>query len=524
MLGKWRILAAVLIGFLFTAVGWAQQTPQPDDVVRDLYLKSTQTQQYQERYTVTRDDPHFMQGTFPDKGEATVQVTYTYPSHFEVGIGQPNPLQYASSDGYSFIQVGSSNTLPVGHPLAMLLPFNLKPMEKAEQEWNASNPQTVRGMECWVVDETSSSTSIDWTLSLDKKTGVVTRIEYTNPQDHAKIVADYEDFFSEPSAYNLCKKVTVTSNGQPLFSAVSSEVPVVNQRPLGAPAVTATAAPSGPGSHYSLVLVVVLFVLAAVGFFIISYFTSTRGPVLPARPRFGRDIILVDPAGDMLAKVLSKMGINSDVVSGDSVASFPPLVEKQRKLLGRLGKRGVTPKAMVIAPGGFAQIKAYQFILNAYVDEGGRVLVLAHGHDNASTLPFEARFLPYDSEGKVVIRDEYPPRRVSAEDLVKKMDAIAPKELYSEVEGRTFDPELIVMQTGQAGGLALGVIKQGKGEFLFCQYRVYASLTRPPGSPQARNLLLDVLDYLQGLEGEPVPESVLPADQVRARAGTAPPG
>ena len=71
---------------------------------------------------------------------------------------------------------------------------------------------------------------------------------------------------------------------------------------------------------------------------------------------------------------------------GYTVTPFDPeILTEERKYLGK--KPGaVLPRAVVIAPGAFANIKGYLFLLRAYVEEGGRVLVLTHGPSAIATM------------------------------------------------------------------------------------------------------------------------------------------
>lgn len=410
----------------------------------------------------------------------------------------------------------ANNTLYTMHPLTLLWPFQFKNTDDIKlSSVRAPELETQESRPYWVVkSNTRATTMYIW---IDKDRNLIDKIQYADPQDGELVVGVYRDFKPSdiskvpepgktvvpekeaeeaPSSMLTYRHLQVSKGGQDLYTAEVPTAPaIVLIVPKPRPVVTVDdqTITTVVVFTWGLILIIMLLLVG------LAYYGGRYLVFLLTRQEFSKDLILIEPEGGALGNALSSLGYQV------APASMETLTE-ERKFLGK--KPGMQlPRAVVVAPDAFALIKGYLFLLRAYVEEGGRVMVLHHSSSNANTMPFNPYFVPNMGEGKnVVLSRPNFWKRMRLEDVEGKTGHLLPREFYVEVNSRKVDLDLVQVYNQATGvrATAVGVVREGKGEYMVCQFTLADELTRNSraGSAVARLLFMDLMDYLQARKPE----------------------
>jgi len=403
------------------------------------------------------------------------------------------------------------------HPLTNIWPFQLKKVPVGA-ELAFLGEEEVSHRACWKISRTSPELTM--TLWVDKTRHAVVQLEYTDPTSGRPVRFNASDFFSVPPEAGQLNQIplitfsqaTVSGGMSPLFDVTALDAPTAI-----APSPTASATANGPPNRtmqmappsvrlvseprlLSGFLVLVVSVLL-VG---LTWFGGKYLIFLLSRSVFSKELIVLDDAEGVFSRSLQDLGYSVTPASME-------LLTEERNFLGK--KPGaVLPRAIVVAPHCIGLAKNFLFLIRAYVEEGGRVMLLDHGKADAPVLPFHAFFVP--NNGEKISLEARPGiwKHLREEDVQTKTGHLLPKEYLVEVDHKRPNPPLIQTFSRATGvrTTVAGIFKAGKGEYLLCQMRIADDLKRSKleTSPITKLVLLDLISYLQGrtYEKEPKPK------------------
>jgi hypothetical protein len=227
--------------------------------------------------------------------------------------------------------------------------------------------------------------------------------------DNGVITAYYKNFYAFEPSFTLYSSVEVLKNQNPLFSLslVNPKINIPLRELRGyipsPPPLVGKITPLNyeenfweklirerfaiqyhPAPFFSFTQRII-FILLLLG---LSYMLFREIRVRMQRPVFAKELIVIDNEDRKCTDLLMKMGYE--------VINFSPeLLTEERKIVSSRGRK-LLPRAVIAAPGAFGAIKSYLFLLRAYVEEGGRVLVLPQTSAYAHTLPFNSQFYPFN--------------------------------------------------------------------------------------------------------------------------------
>ena len=397
------------------------------------------------------------------------------------------------------------------HPLSLLCPMPFK-VFPPNVHFELKGSDTASGYECWEVNYSVRGTPVR--LWVDKQTLSVVKVQQPDPEDPQglPVIASYrldsnhpitspdpvtrKPVLFYPYTYMLLMKGdeilfeltfgtpmvsaldtgSDTSKGEAATSTGSSRPLIIDNTPIPVDVVFTT----------SLILVILVFV------FLPSF--------LLTRTQLSRDLLLVEAPGGPLKPALEALGYEVELCDME-------LLGEERSYLGKkVGDRQA--RAVVVAPNAFHLVKSYLSQMRAYVEEGGRIFVLSHPSSAVSSMPFTPSFVANTVEDRYILiaRSGFW-KRLRAADVQTRVAHLMPKELYTEINQRTFDVSVLAAQNEATGarGIGIGVFREGKGEYLVCQLTLAEELTRTSGkvSPIARLMMLDLLDFLQARKPDP---------------------
>lgn len=394
------------------------------------------------------------------------------------------------------------------HPLTMLWPFQLK-KTPTNVTFTVAGEETLNHRKCWKINRIAPDLTMLLWISQDDY--AVDQIEYDDPQTGKLVRFNASEFFvvsPEEGQTNQVPllafaKATLGAGMSPLLDVSGLQAPTiippspspspsVDAAPTRAPAVTRPEDLTGEQPRV-MSRIVALLVLALLGG--LSYYAVRYVMFRMRRTAFSKELIVLDDADGTLGRALNGLGFTC------APASMEILTE-ERNRVGKKIATEVLPRAVVIAPHSIALAKNYLFLLRAYAEEGGRVMLLHHGKADAPLLPYKAYTLPNSGEKMALKAQPHVWKRLRAEDVETKTGHLLPREYVVEVNQKRPDLDLVHVINRASGMRAsiAGVVRAGKGEFIFCQFLLLEDLKKSKleTSPITKLLLLDLLDYLQG--------------------------
>lgn len=397
------------------------------------------------------------------------------------------------------------------HPLTFLWPFQLKKTPTAVT-FRVTGEETLVGRPCWKIDRVAPDLTMQ--LWISKQDYSVVRIEYQDPTSGELVRFNATTFFTVLPEADVPSQVPMYAFGQatlgtqfkPLCDIAALEAPGVVPAPIvtesKAPGSQTTVPISAPNKRESDTP----RILTGFGILIVSgllmgltWYGGRYLLFLLRRTVLSKELIVLDDGEGTLTRLLQGLGLST-------VPASMEILTTERSLLGKKYEPGVLPRAVVIAPHAIGQAKNYLFLLKAYVDEGGRVLLLDHGKADQAVLPFRLYTLPNSGDKIGLQAKPHIWKRLREEDVETKTGHLLPREFVMEVDQRRPDVDL-VQAFNRATGVRMtvvGVQRSGKGEYILCQYRLVDDLNKSKieTSPITRLLTLDLIDYLQGRSRE----------------------
>lgn len=425
-----------------------------------------------------------------------------YSALVRLGEGSPDfppPLQPTPEPGLGFADFGpdTSGLRPL-HPLVFLFPPELWEAGPGE-EAQADGTESLYGTECvrLRVPQAGGAVLRYW---VDRTSHRILRLEATPAGGGAVLQADYRRTGSVPPAWT---DVEVKANHAPVYTARMTK-PVVNgsqsrlpdlslvlRKPGGdmaRPAVPLMMRLSDEVKGVLLVLSVILLGLA------VRFLYHRYG-----RQRFSREVILLDTLDGLWGRRLKRLGY--------PVADFnPELVTEELRSLerGATAERTRPPRAIVVAPEACANARAHRYLLKAFVEEGGRVLLLAH----TSSFPFEVETAALSEFAirQIFFEPDGAWHRIPGQEAGAVASTMGSGHYYLAVDGAPVDRELVGF-ADEAGlrMVAVGVAHRGRGEWILCQlaFPVSSVGMRTPAGRMLRDLM-DLLQHRRELEEEDV--------------------
>lgn len=220
------------------------------------------------------------------------------------------------------------------------------------------------------------------------------------------------------------------------------------------------------------------------------------------RESFAREIIVVegDRPEEKISHIFADLGIPTSSFTSEKLT-------EERKLLDMKQKK--RPRVVVIGPGMFSKIKSYNFLIKAYVEDGGRVVVFEHGIEQSRDMPFTPTYVPYDRTDpnlSFIIMPKWEKlwRQTSLEEIHKRTAAFYPYELIVRIKEKGLQIEPIVIVTNpktKINSVAISLIYDEKGEYLLVQYRLLEAIRKLKfTSATAEKMLRDLMAYMFGKE------------------------
>jgi len=403
----------------------------------------------------------------------------------------------------------------------LLVPLPLRgditqyPSELAGQE-------NINGQECYVIKSRGSFLG-DCRLWVDRQDYLIRQINCLDPKGRS-ITAVYKTFATVGQGFPMATSVTVMQDNVSLFTAefiLTQNQPVIAETP-GSPQPSPSAEPETPDitenndnpvynisvsrplvgpPHsprnedwrlpFSFTDWMILFFSIAV----LIYFGSRILDQLALKSQFSRELIVVDKERGELLKILREAGYQG-------VEFTPEILTEERRFLAR-PPQGVLPRAVVIAENSIREIKQYMYLLRAYLEEGGRVLIFPHGKEFIPDLPFTPEYFPYDPEtigrSTLLVRNPGIWSEFSNSLLSARTSSIMPSEVMLKIDQEWISRELVTLQNQVLGlnAVVMGIQKMKKGEILICQYHLLPVLLKEGGRSDSSKVLIDLLSYLQ---------------------------
>lgn len=520
---------ALLLGFAAWAFGvpaWAQppeSAPAAPQMLQRMRARAAGVRAFEATVHLTRADPRFLRAFYaPARLNLEGVVSFQRPDDFDLTLHQGGSRWYRfdSREGFglrfsALVRLGAgTSTFPPSlhrtpdpdlgfedftqdaadqhafHPLAFLWPpefWDPVPGQVA----SFTGTERLFGRQCLKVLATRAGGG-ELRFWLDRTSYEALRVEAVPGGGGVPIMADYRR--RDPSLPTW-SEVEVQANHRPLYVARMvaptleprrSRLPdlsLVLRKPAGHKAGGGAARVPLPdwvqGVLASLAVVLVLLLAR----FLYHAFR---------RQVFAEEVILLDTPDGLWGRRLARLGYPTVEFSLETVT-------EELRALGR----GITvestrpPRAIVVAPDACADVRAHRFLLKSFVEEGGRVLMLAHS--DPRTLPFEAGMveIPEASIRRIFFEPSGPWHRISPDEAAAVTSSLGCGLYFSSLDGRLVDVELVGFQSHEGlQGTAIGVARRGLGEWLLCQVRF--PLSAVGRKTEAGRLLRDLLDLLQG--------------------------
>ncbi len=416
----------------------------------------------------------------------------------------PSPDPSPSASPTMITDLDPATRVPVsGHPLLFLWPYALHPSSQTYTYTVVSRNEIVYGRKCLRIQATPRDSRHPVLIWVDPKAGLITQIQVTDSGTGKKIRTTYAGFHppDPKTGFTMYSRAQVDVENQPLYLVVLSSL-VINPEKIMITRTTQarpgsderTPAPNtdiGPAVHMLtrglIVLVSILgLVLAVLGYRYLRFAVS--------RQEFSDELLVIDEEDGRFTELLNNLGY--------AVTPFnAEILTQERMLLGKGATADTTrrPRGVLVAPESFAEAKSYFYLVRAFVEEGGRVLVMYHSPRSAAGMPFTASFLPMSPSD---VATEYVSKSglfqtISEDDVARLAGALAAPEIYNLGNQRPLNEEYLIGRNKSTGvkGAVIGVIRQGKGEYILCQMRFEPEVTL--NSAPVRRALSDLILFLQ---------------------------
>ncbi|MBQ7501624.1 hypothetical protein IJT93_02770 [bacterium] len=395
------------------------------------------------------------------------------------------------------------------HPLNFIVPFILQPLSNSNIYKIVSSKDKFLGIPCLVIQMTDKNTKDTSRVWLDHKRMRILQVEHHDIRANRKINAMYlgysqKDADTDFAFYN---RVQVSCNGNPVYMAEISD-PVINILEKKAK-VEEEKREKEEARHRSVMELIthptdeeiqMLTTAAKRGCtvlgLILLVFAMRFIFFRVSRQEFDDQLIVVDEEDGRFAEMLNKMGYRT-------IPFTPDIVNQEREYLGKGVTKETTyrPRAVVVTPDSFQFIQKHLYIIKAYVEEGGRVLVMYHPQSSNKDLPYKVEQIPLNNkQGFFFDYKADTITNVKGDNVKRLAQAYAGPEVVLSVNGKKFSERLLwcYKQDAKIEATVAGMVREGKGEYIVCQMQFSPSVTIKNTNMQF--MLNDMFRYLLGLE------------------------
>ncbi|MCE1245135.1 MAG: hypothetical protein LWY06_00655 [Firmicutes bacterium] len=434
-------------------------------------------------------------------------------------VSSPTPSPDATSF-YDFPELGNlfkpesknldgSLVFSSGCPLNLMFPFTFKTLDPNASIKYIGTEQS-QGYRCNVIEIQNPQSCTYRVYITDDKTAYIVQVDQKSPAGVVYASAYYSEFKNFVKGGWYAQNIKLIILSQSVAQAMISDIKTRNDIDItGAPKEKPKAPTVIIGSPNKdiitfppvwqiglIVTVLILLVILTILFYRYWFYKAKREP-------FAREVIVVegDRAEEKISHTLADLGIPSTAFTSEKLTEERKLLDQQQG-----GKR---PRVVVIAPGMFSQVKPFNFLIKAYVQDGGRVIILEHGVEQCNDMPFTPTFMPYDKNDPNLTFMVHPLwekiwRKTSVDEIKKRTAAFNPYELIARIKEQSVDIDPIIYVTNPKtdfNAVAVALLKEGKGEYLIVQYRLIEAIKKLKfTSATAEKMLLDLMSYMFGDE------------------------
>ncbi len=414
----------------------------------------------------------------------------------------PSPSPSPAAQEFTDLSPITRKAVP-GHPLIYLWPYVLHQPNIRNTYSVVSSKEIVYGRRCLLIEAQGPTSRIPTRIWVDPRASQVMQVQVADFRTGRSIRSIYSGFYPKDSrtGYAIYNRLEVDVEGRPLFMAMLTG-PTLNPARIlstGTGAETPTGLVDrptrnvdvGPAARFLTQGMVALVLILALVLLVLGY-RYLRFAV--SRQEFSDELLVIDEEGGRFSELLTRLGY--------PIAPFnAEVLTQERLLLGKGATADTTrrPRGVIVAPECFAEAKGFFFLVRAFVEEGGRVLVMYHSPRAATSMPFSASYLPISPSD---VSTDYSCRpglfkTITDEDVARLANALAAQELYTKANSRPIAQEFLVGRNRSTGvkATAIGVVRQGKGEYILCQMRFEPEVTL--SSAPVRRILRDLILFLQ---------------------------
>lgn len=546
-----------------------EEVVDPRDLIQKIWEINNRMINYEARITINREDPNFMKGIFPSMDDSQYLqadgiINYSKsPKIFNLLLYEDPEREgsyfyrFSSIDGYhvnlddSYQRIFKTEkekltpevleepfqgelldpqeairkyTTPIGiaedgtlefsskNPLNLLFPFSFKTYDPRRKVIYRGMGMS-NGYSCHKVEIISPVFGRTMVYISDEENNYIRQIDRINERGVIYATCNYSNFKMFRKGGWLYQTARISIFGHPVLTAevrnylsnqdsikmpgrerVATEAEAVARRPRHrrntqiltfGPVITVATA----------MTVLILLIILVILMYRFWFYKAER-------PAFAREIIVVEGERpeEKISHVFADIGVPTTPFTSEKLT-------EDRKLLDFKKKK--KPRILAVGPGMFPRVKAYNFLLKAFVEDGGRVIIFEHGVEHASDMPFTPTFVPYDRSDPnfnfiVMPKWEKIWNQTSLEEIQKRTAAFYPYELMVRVKEKSLriDPIIIVNNPKiNLTAAAICMIYEGKGEYMVVQYRLLEAIQKLKfTSATAEKMLRDLLSYMFGRE------------------------
>ena len=392
------------------------------------------------------------------------------------------------------------------NPLNLIFPFSFKRQESDDRIYYKGEGLS-RNKKCHIVDYVSSRYGTS-RLYIDKgEQHFIRQIDRIDPKTGmVYATAYYSNFKVFHTGGWIYRNVEIVANNIPILTGSNSninirQVIVVDETSAPIPSPTPTRDPDVILREkiiwtMSIVLTVIILITVLTFFLYRYWFFKMR------RKAFGREVIVMegDRPGEKVADLFDDLDIPNTQFTSEKLTEERSRLEKGSKK---------KPRVLVIAPGMFTKFKSFNFLVRAYVKDGGRAIIFEHGVENVKDMVFTSKFVPFDRNDPnmdFIINKKWEKiwKNTSINELQKRTKAFYPYELIADIEEKdiSINPIIAVVNSKtKIKSAAICLLKEGNGEYMIVQYRLLEAMRKLKFTAStAENMLKDLMNYMFGEE------------------------
>lgn len=419
----------------------------------------------------------------------------------------PDVLSKLNFEGFMNMLSPTKITAPRDYPLAFLVPYALSNRIHGNVYTLVKEGAYVYNTKCTEILAVNPKSKYRTTLWIDVPHKRLLQVMRTDDVNHNKIVATYVGHFDpdEESGFEMCQRVEVSVNHIPVFFAEFTELTVNPRTAVVEEETTQEASHSFVGnivsdevvpflSAHMLKLVILLCIaLAILGARYLAFITS--------RQEFSDELIVIDEPRGRFSETLSKLGYKVIPFSLE-------LLSKERNMLGRGATKDTDsrPRAVIVAPLAFEEIRNHTFLIRAYVEDGGRALIMRHPKKMEACFPYHPELMPVPNVSIGVEYDSAVITSLEEEEVRSLVATYVTNEAYLKIDGRSVSKSLVTI-TNKLTNLkatTVGAFKCRKGEYIVCQMNFSSRALNE--DTKLAYMFNDLVRYLLGLDPLPYKE------------------